>query len=118
MIPAVVLLGGSSVYAARTWVQREVALRVDAQRQHDAASARPRDASTRFSTIVVAAKALPVGVELNRDAIYTRYPNLYEGATWLELVQQFNGEYLDWRLYRVLGGDADTTQSPQTSARR
>ena len=58
------------------------------------------------------------GVELNRDAIYTRYPNLYEGATWLELVQQFNGEYLDWRLYRVLGGDADTTQSPQTSARR
>ncbi|HRY02683.1 MAG TPA: Flp pilus assembly protein CpaB [Beijerinckiaceae bacterium] len=69
MIPAVVLLGGSSVYAARTWVQREVALRVDAQRQHDAASARPRDASTRFSTIVVAAKALPVGVELNRDAL-------------------------------------------------
>ncbi|MCB1525379.1 MAG: Flp pilus assembly protein CpaB, partial [Rhodoblastus sp.] len=29
----------------------------------------PRDASTRFSTIVVAAKALPVGVELNRDAL-------------------------------------------------
>ncbi|MBX3525291.1 MAG: Flp pilus assembly protein CpaB [Rhodoblastus sp.] len=69
MIPAVVLLGGSSVYAARTWVQREVALRVDAQKQHDAASARPRDASIRFSTIVVAAKALPVGVELNRDTL-------------------------------------------------
>lgn len=69
MIPAVVLLGGSSVYAARTWVQREVALRVDAQRQHDAASIRPHDVTSRFSTIVVAAKALPVGVELNRDAL-------------------------------------------------
>lgn len=69
MIPAVVLLGGSSVYAARTWVQREVALRVDAQRQHDAASVRPHDVTSRLSTIVVAAKALPVGVELNRDTL-------------------------------------------------
>ena len=69
MIPAVVLLGGSSVYAARTWVQREVALRVDAQRQHDASLARPRETPTNFSTIVVAAKTLPVGAELNRDML-------------------------------------------------
>ncbi|MGE3961684.1 MAG: hypothetical protein AB7F65_08405 [Dehalococcoidia bacterium] len=48
------------------------------------------------------------GVELNRDAIYTRYPALYDGAAWLELVEQFDGEYLDWRLYRVLDGDVTT----------
>ena len=45
------------------------------------------------------------GVELNRDAIYTRYPDLYEGTAWMELVEHFDGEYLDWRLYRVLDGE-------------
>ncbi len=45
------------------------------------------------------------GMELQRDAIYTRFANLYDGAAWLEIVQQFDGEYLDWRLYRVLGAE-------------
>jgi len=69
MIPAVVLLGGSSVYAARAWVQREVALRVDAERQHYAAMARPAQAPTAFGTIVVAAKPLAAGAELNRESL-------------------------------------------------
>ncbi len=52
------------------------------------------------------------GVELARDAIYTRYPTLYDGAGWLDIVEQFNGEVLDWRLYRVVDrnpDDADAT---------
>lgn len=70
MIPAVALLGASSVYAARSWLSREVALRVDMERRNDAAAARPLDAgSVRWSTIVVAAKALPAGAELNRDSL-------------------------------------------------
>jgi hypothetical protein len=47
------------------------------------------------------------GVELARDAIYTRYPNLYDGAPWLDIVEQFNGEVLDWRLYRVVDRNPD-----------
>lgn len=69
MIPAVAVLGASSVYAARSWVQREVALRVEADRQHHVASARPLDNAVRFSTIVVAAKAMPAGTELTRDTL-------------------------------------------------
>jgi hypothetical protein len=46
------------------------------------------------------------GAELSRDAIYTRYPTLYDGAPWLELAQEFDGEMVDWRLYRVLGDEA------------
>jgi len=44
------------------------------------------------------------GAELSRDAIYTQYPTLYEGAAWLELAREFDGQLVDWRLYRVLGG--------------
>lgn len=51
------------------------------------------------------------GVELARDAIYSRYPSLYEGTPWLELVEQFDGEYLDWRLYRVLDSESTEAQS-------
>lgn len=69
MIPAVAVLGASSVYAARTWVQREVAFRVEAERQSHATAARSTDLSTKFSTIVVAAKAMPVGAELTRDSL-------------------------------------------------
>ncbi|MEX1022889.1 MAG: hypothetical protein WD058_07055 [Dehalococcoidia bacterium] len=42
------------------------------------------------------------GVEVQRDAIYTRYPDLYDGAAWLDLDRHFEGEHLDWRLYRVI----------------
>lgn len=69
MIPAVAVLGASSVYAARSWVQREVALRVEADRQQLAANLNPRETSVRFSTIVVAAKAMPAGAELSRDSL-------------------------------------------------
>jgi len=47
------------------------------------------------------------GVELARDAIYSRYPTLYDGASWLDLTEQFDGEYLDWRLYRVVDHNVD-----------
>ena len=69
MIPAVVLLGGSSIYAARSWMQREVALRVEAERQHYAAVARPAEPTGRFATIVVAAKPLSAGAELSRETL-------------------------------------------------
>ena len=51
------------------------------------------------------------GVELQRDAIYTRFANLYDGAAWLEIVEEFEGEYLDWRLYRVLGAETPIPSS-------
>lgn len=50
------------------------------------------------------------GVELARDAIYTRFPNLYEGAAWLALDREFDGAILDWRLYRVI--DPQTEPPP------
>ena len=68
MIPAVAVLGASSVYAARNWLHREVAFRVDMERRHDAA-AKPVEGPVRFSTIVVAAKTMPAGAELSRDAL-------------------------------------------------
>ena len=74
MIPAVVLLGGSSIYAARSWMQREVALRVEAERQHYAAVARPAEPTGRFATIVVAAKPLSAGAELSRRELVCRHP--------------------------------------------
>ena len=54
------------------------------------------------------------GAELSRDAIYTRYPTLYDGAGWLELAREFDGPEVDWRLYRVLGGETDASR-PTTS---
>lgn len=68
MIPAVIALGATSVYAARAWVQREVALRVDAERLHAPAAA-PAKADERFGTIVVAARPLAAGVELTKASL-------------------------------------------------
>jgi len=52
------------------------------------------------------------GVELARDAIYTRFPDLYEGAAWLALDREFDGAVLDWRLYRVID---PRTEPPPTA---
>ena len=38
---------------------------------------------------------------LARDSVYRVYPRLYDGAPWLELERQFEGE-TNWRLYRVI----------------
>jgi len=60
------------------------------------------DAPTEHADYVLLPDPLGKGVELQRDEIYIRYPDLYEGAEWLELVQEFRGEILDWLLFRVV----------------
>lgn len=67
MIPAVALLGATSIYAARTWVEREVAARIDQERHRVAAVAVP--AIKPMGAIVVAARALPAGAELTRASL-------------------------------------------------
>lgn len=66
MAPAVVLLGATSIYAARSWVEREVALRVASERRN-APVATP--AAPQLGTIVVAARALSPGTELTRASL-------------------------------------------------
>jgi hypothetical protein len=56
------------------------------------------------------------GVELARDAIYTRFPDLYEGAAWLALDREFDGAVLDWRLYRVIDPLTEPPQIPTPTA--
>jgi len=53
------------------------------------------------------------GVEVARDAIYTRHGDLYDGAAWLALDREFEGEGLDWRLFRVV--DPDSSPPPAAS---
>lgn len=48
----------------------------------------------------------------SHDSIYTVYPGLYEGATWLELEHEFRQEPRDWRLYRVIGTPEGATAGP------
>lgn len=48
----------------------------------------------------------------SHDSIYTVYPDLYEGAPWLELEHEFDHEHRDWRLYRVIGSPEDASGGP------
>lgn len=70
---------------------------INTDRDFGAALDTPRD----HADYVLLPDSRGKGVELARDAIYTRYPDLYEGAQWMTLVEEFHGEVLDWRLFRV-----------------
>jgi hypothetical protein len=48
----------------------------------------------------------------SHDSIYTVYPDLYEGAPWLEFEYEFDQEHRDWRLYRVTDSPEGATGSP------
>ncbi len=61
MAPAAVVLGLSSVYAARTWVERQVAQRMEAVQVRA-----PAQATASFGAIVVAAEPLAFGTVLTR----------------------------------------------------
>jgi len=52
----------------------------------------------------------------SHDSIYTVYPDLYEGAPWLELEHEFEQEHRNWRLYRVIGTPAGHTGTPGAGA--
>ena len=39
---------------------------------------------------------------LRRDEVYTKYPGLYDGTSWLKLEREFKSSP-NWRLYRVVG---------------
>jgi hypothetical protein len=48
----------------------------------------------------------------SHDSIYTVYPDLYEGAPWLELEHEFDQEHRDWRLYRVIDSPEGAAAGP------
>lgn len=64
MAPAAVVLGLSSVYAARTWVERQVATRMEAVQQRA-----PAQTPAAFGSIVVAAEPLAFGAALTRASL-------------------------------------------------
>lgn len=63
MVPAVAALGLTTVYAGRVWVERQVAQRLEAQRDHTPA------AGPALHRIVVAAEPLGFGQEITRASL-------------------------------------------------
>lgn len=53
----------------------------------------------------------------SHDSIYTVYPDLYEGAPWLEFEYEFDQEHRAWRLYRVIDAPEGATNAPAVGPR-
>jgi hypothetical protein len=59
------------------------------------------DPHPRVRWLAVPSPAEQTERALERDAIFQRYPELYDGATWLRLEREFDGRS-PWRLYEVV----------------